>query len=260
MPLSETVLILAGLLAVAILSAGLFRKVPIPYTVLLVIIGMVLGESSQVSPALAPLEEFRLSPDLVFFIFLPALIFESGFNLDARQLLKELGPVLVLAVPALVISTVVVGVGLSFLGLELIIALLFGALISATDPVAVIALFRELGAPDRLTVLVEGESLLNDATAIVVFGILLAVAVGGGGLSWSDADSVVIEFVRVFIGGALVGGVLGLLVSELLYHLRSGVSAVLTMSVVIAYGSFILAEHTLHVSGVMAGAAAAVTL
>ncbi|MFQ6023104.1 MAG: cation:proton antiporter, partial [Acidiferrobacterales bacterium] len=260
MPLSETVLILAGLLAVAILAAGLFRNIPIPYTVLLVIIGMVLGESSQVSPVLAPLEEFRLSPDLVFFIFLPALIFESGFNLDARQLVKELGPVLVLAVPALVISTVVIGVGLSFLGFELIIALLFGALISATDPVAVIALFRELGAPDRLTVLVEGESLLNDATAIVVFSILLAIAVGGGGLSWSDADAVVVEFVRVFIGGALVGGVLGLLVSELLYHLRSGVSAVLTMSVVIAYGSFILAEHTLHVSGVMAGAAAAVTL
>ncbi|TDJ63659.1 MAG: hypothetical protein E2O37_08190 [Proteobacteria bacterium] len=148
MPLSETVLILAGLLAVAIVSAGLFRKVPIPYTVLLVIIGMVLGASSQVSPALAPLEEFRLSPDLVFFIFLPALIFEAGFNLDARQLVKELIPVLVLAIPALVISTVVVGVGLSFLGLELITALLFGALISATDPVAVIALFqRAWGAP-----------------------------------------------------------------------------------------------------------------
>ena len=260
MPLSETVLILAGLLAVAILSAGLFRKVPIPYTVLLVIIGMVLGESSQVSPALAPLEQFQLSPDLVFFIFLPALIFEAGFNLDARQLLKELAPVLVLAVPALLISTVVVGVGLSFLGLELITALLFGALISATDPVAVIALFRELGAPDRLTVLVEGESLLNDATAIVVFGILLAVAVGGGGLSWSDADAVVIEFVRVFVGGALVGALLGLFASELLYRLQSGVTAVLTMSVVIAYGSFILAEHTLHVSGVMAGAAAAIAL
>ena len=238
----------------------MFRNIPIPYTVLLVIIGMLLGETSQMSPVLAPLGEFRLSPDLVFFIFLPALIFESGFNLDARQLMRELGPVLILAVPALVISTVVVGVGLSFFGFELIIALLFGALISATDPVAVIALFKELGAPERLTVLVEGESLLNDATAIVVFGILLAIAVGGGSLAWSDTDTVLIEFTRVFLGGALVGGIIGLLASELLYHLRSGVSAVLTMSVVVAYGSFILAEHTLHVSGVMAGAAAAVTL
>jgi CPA1 family monovalent cation:H+ antiporter len=260
MPLSETVLIIAGLLAVAIFSAGLFRNVPIPYTVLLVIIGMVLGESSRLSPALAPLEEFRLSSDLVFFIFLPALIFESGFNLDARQLIKELAPVLVLAVPALLISTAVVGLGLSFMGFGLVTALLFGALISATDPVAVIALFKELGAPERLTVLVEGESLLNDATAIVVFGIILAIAVGGESLSWSDTDTVVVEFLRVFVGGALVGGLLGIAVSELLYRLHSGVPAVLTMSVVVAYGSFILAEHTLHVSGVMAGAAAAVTL
>lgn len=260
MPLSETVLIIAGLLAVAIFAAGLFRSVPIPYTVLLVIIGMVLGESSRLTPALAPLEEFRLSPDLVFFIFLPALIFESGFNLDARQLLRELGPVLVLAVPALLISTAVVGLGLSFMGFELVTALLFGALISATDPVAVIALFKELGAPERLTVLVEGESLLNDATAIVVFSIILAIAVGGESLSWTDADTVVIEFMRVFIGGALVGVLLGLAMSELLFRLHSGVPAVLTMSLVIAYGGFILAEHTLHVSGVMAGAAAAVTL
>ena len=260
MPLSETVLILAGLLSVAILAAGIFRNVPIPYTVLLVVIGMLLGEGAHIWPALAPLKEFRLSPDLVFFIFLPALIFESGFNLPARQLVKDLAPVLVLAIPALVISTVVVGVGLSFLGMELITAMLFGALISATDPVAVIALFKELGAPERLTVLVEGESLLNDATAIGVFGILLAIAIGGESLSWSNTDTIVIEFLWVFVGGGLVGAGLGFVVSELLYQLRVGVSAVLTMSLVVAYGSFILAEHTLHVSGVMAGATAAVVL
>ena len=260
MPLSETVLILAGLLSVAILAAGLFRNVPIPYTVLLVVIGMALGEWSKTSAALAPLAEFRLSPDLVFFIFLPALIFESGLNLDARQLLRDLTPVLVLAIPALIISTVVIGFGMSQLGIDLVTALLFGALISATDPVAVVALFKELGAPERLTVLVEGESLLNDATAIVVFSIILGVAVGGGELGWSDLDTVILEFVRVFVGGALVGALLGFLVSEALYRLHSGVTAVLTMSLVIAYGSFVLAEHTLHVSGVMAGAAAAVTL
>ena len=138
--------------------------------------------------------------------------------------------------------------------------MLFGALISATDPVAVIALFKELGAPERLTVLVEGESLLNDATAIVVFGILLAIAIGGESLSWSNTDTIVIEFLWVFVGGGLVGAGLGFVVSELLYQLRVGVSAVLTMSLVVAYGSFILAEHTLHVSGVMAGATAAVVL
>ena len=261
MPLSDTVLILMGLLTVAMLAAGVFRNLPVPYTVILVVIGMGLAELSTTWAPLAPLEEFRLSPELVFFVFLPALIFEAGFNLDARELLKELPPVLVLAVPALLISTTLVGLGVSLiLRVDLITALLFGALISATDPVAVIALFKELGAPQRLGVLVEGESLLNDATAIVVFTILLGMAVGGAQLSWSDSGTVAGEFLRVFIGGALLGALLGVVVSEVLYRLHLPLAAILTMSVVLAYASFIVAEHVLHISGVMAAAAAAVAL
>ena len=261
MPLSDTVLILMGLLTVAMLAAGLFRNLPVPYTVILVIIGMGLAKLSTTWAPLALLEEFRLSPELVFFVFLPALIFEAGFNLDARELLKELPPVLVLAVPALLISTTLVGLGVSLiLQIDLITALLFGALISATDPVAVVALFKELGAPQRLGVLVEGESLLNDATAIVVFTILLGMAVGGAELSWSDSGAVVGEFLRVFLGGALLGGILGVVVSEVLYRLHLPLAAILTMSVVLAYVSFVVAEHVLHLSGVMAAAAAAIAL
>jgi CPA1 family monovalent cation:H+ antiporter len=88
----------------------------------------------------------------------------------------------------MLMSTFVVGLGIWWaLDIKLIVALVFGALISATDPVAVVALFKELGAPNRLNVLVEGESLLNDATAIVAFSILLGIAVEGGGIGWSDA-------------------------------------------------------------------------
>lgn len=249
-----------GLLTVAMLAAGFCRNLPIPYTVVLVIIGMALGELSRTWSPLAPLHEFQLSPDLVFFIFLPSLIFESGFNLDARQLVKDFAPVLVLAIPALVFSTAFVGIGLWLaLDVELIIALLFGALISATDPVAVVALFKELGAPHRLNVLVDGEALLNDATAIVVFTILLGLAVGGG-IEWADAGLVMVEFLRVFVGGAVVGALVGFLISELLYRLQSGLNMILAMSIVMAYASFILGEHVLHVSGVMASASAAVTL
>ncbi|RKZ35544.1 MAG: hypothetical protein DRQ37_06115, partial [Gammaproteobacteria bacterium] len=250
-----------GLLTVAIIAAGLCRTLPIPYTVILVILGMGLGELGRSWEPMAILHELRLSPDLVFFIFLPALIFESGLNLDARQLVKDLAPVLVMAIPALLISTLLIGFGLSFLlDMDLVLALVFGALISATDPVAVVALFKELGAPLRLNVMVEGESLMNDATAIVLFSIILSMAVGGGTLGWSEAGSAVIEFMRVFVGGALIGVFAGFIVSELLHRLRSTVSAVLTMSVVTAYASFVIAEHTLHVSGVMAAATAAVTL
>jgi CPA1 family monovalent cation:H+ antiporter len=261
MPLSETVLVLALLLATAVVVAALLRPVPVPDSVVLVVLGVGLGQASGLWGPLAPLAEFRLSPEVVFFIFLPALIFESGFNLDARQLVKDLVPVLVLAVPALVGSTLLVGVGLKLaLGLDLSTALLFGALISATDPVAVVALFRELGAPLRLTVLVEGESLLNDATAIVVFSILLAMATGGGGFGLAEIGAGIVDFLRVFAGGALLGMVLGTVTTEVLYRLRCGTSAVLVMSMVVAYAGFSLAEHVLHVSGVMAAAGGALAM
>lgn len=261
MPLSEILLIVMSLLALATLAAGFFYRLPVLHTVVLVVIGMALGELSGAWEPLADLQAFRLTSDLVFFLFLPALIFESGFNLNARQLVKDLAPVLVLAVPALLISTALVGFGLWWLlDLELPVALLFGALISATDPVAVIALFKELGAPLRLTVLVEGESLLNDATAIVVFSIVLGIALDGGGSTLGTVGWAVLDFFRVFLGGALVGCLLGLGISELLCRLKCHLSAVLVMSIVMAYMSFILAEHLLHVSGVMAAAAAAVSL
>ena len=105
---------------------------------------------------------FGLSEELILFIFVPPLIFESALNMDIRLLLRNLSFVLVLAAPGLLISTAIVGIVLAWLTpLSLGQALLFGTLISATDPVAVIALFKELGAPKQLTILVEGESLFS---------------------------------------------------------------------------------------------------
>ncbi|MDH3768408.1 MAG: sodium:proton antiporter, partial [Gammaproteobacteria bacterium] len=260
MPISEAVLIIMGLLTVAMLAAGLCKNLPIPYTVFLVIIGMGLGAVARNLPQAHLLLEFQLTPEAVLFLFLPALLFESAFNLNARQLLKDLGPVLTLAIPALLIATSIVGIGLWLvLGIDLVLALLFGALISATDPVAVIALFKELGAPERLTILVEGESLLNDATAIVVFNIILGIAVSGA-FAFSDGGLAIVEFLRVFLGGALVGAAMGIAISEVFYRFFTGLAAFVIMSVVVAYTSFTIAEHTLHVSGVMAVVAAAISL
>lgn len=261
MPLSEVILIIMGLLTVAMLAAGLCRNLPIPYTVFLVIIGMTLGGLARQVPEFSHLLEFQLTPEIVLFLFLPALIFESAFNLNSRQLLKDLAPVLTLAIPALLISTAIIGIGLWLvLGIDLALALLFGALISATDPVAVIALFKELGAPERLTILVEGESLLNDATAIVVFKIILGLAISGT-FAFSDAGFAVWEFLRVFLGGALIGFIIGFAISELFYRFFTGLSAFMIMSVVVAYASFAIAEsHLIHVSGVMAVVSSAMTI
>ena len=90
MPLSETVLLLMALLGIGVLISGLFSKLPVPYTVLLVVVGMLLGNLAEVVPALAPIQHFHLSPELVFFVFLPALLFESGLSLNARQLAKDI--------------------------------------------------------------------------------------------------------------------------------------------------------------------------
>jgi len=261
MPLSEAILIIMGLLTVAMLAAGLCRNLPIPYTVILVILGIILGGAARNIPEMEVLLEFQLTPEIVLFIFLPALIFESAFNLNARQLLRDLPPVLTLAIPALLISTGIIGVSLWLvLGIDLSLALLFGALISATDPVAVIALFKELGAPERLTILVEGESLLNDATAIVVFNIILGLIISGT-FAFSDVGLAVVEFLRVFLGGALIGFVLGFAISELFYRFFTGLSAFMIMSIVVAYASFAIAEnHHIHVSGVMAVVSSAITI
>ncbi|MEJ2174572.1 MAG: cation:proton antiporter [bacterium] len=258
MPIADTILIITGMLAIAVIAAGLARRLPVPYTVVLVVLGMALGALARNVDALAPLLAFRLTPELVLYVFLPVLIFESAFNLNARQLIKDLAPILVLAVPALLASTAIIGVGLwGIIGIGLLPALLFGALISATDPVAVVALFRELGVSQRLTVLVEGESLLNDATAIVLFKILLAIALGGV-LTWSQATQGLIDFPLVFFGGALVGVVLGAGASEIVHRAHADLTALLVMTFVMAYAAFALAE-VLHASGVVAVTCAALS-
>ncbi|MES0371530.1 MAG: cation:proton antiporter [Mariprofundaceae bacterium] len=259
MPIAETVFIIVCLLAVAVLAAAICRRVPVPFTALLVMLGLLLGWLDHTWEPLQPLQAFHLSPELVLFVFLPALIFESGFNLDGRQLLKDIVPIFTLAVPALLLSAGLIGLGLWWLlDMPLVYALLFGALISATDPIAVVALFKELGAPLRLNVLVEGESLLNDATALVVFKVLLGIALVGS-MEWQHVVAGSGEFVRVFFGGAAVGFVIGLLLSEAMRFMQSR-SAVFTLTTVMAYGGFTVSEHMLHMSGVMTVVVAAICL
>ncbi|MEE8571889.1 MAG: cation:proton antiporter, partial [Gemmatimonadota bacterium] len=181
------VIAIVGLLLVAVAAAIGLKRTSLPYTVGLVLIGMLLGAVADRVDILEPIREVALSPEIILFVFLPTLIFESAFNLDSRLLSRNMAAVLTLAAPGLLLSTAIVGGLLSLLTpLPLGSALVFGALISATDPVAVIALFREVGAPKRLTILVEGESLFNDATAIVLFKLILAATIAGAALGASN--------------------------------------------------------------------------
>lgn len=256
-----TVLGLTGLLALVTLLLPLARRLNFPYTVLLAAVGIglgmlttMLGERDELwllGDFVYALDSFEITAETVFFIFLPTLIFEAALHINVRQLIHDIAPILMLAIVGLLASTFVVGysVWVAGAGVSIITCLLLGAIVSATDPVAVTALFKELGAPKRLEVLVEGESLFNDATAIVLFTILAAMLTGG-----RDADVLagIGAFFTVFLGGAVVGYVSAVAVCVLIGRLHHVPLVEITLTFCLAYLSFILAEHYLHVSGVMA--------
>lgn len=254
------VIAIFGLLLVAAVSAVGLKKARLPYSVGLVVIGLCLGALSNRMETLSFLNEVTLSPEVIFFVFLPTLIFESAFSLDSHLLSKNILPVIVLAAPGLLLSTAFIG-GLVALLTPLPIgpALLFGALISATDPVAVVALFKELGAPRRLAILVEGESLFNDATAIVLFKIILAV-LAGGIFGINTIGSGFLDFLIVFGGGLLVGGIIGWLMVHSIALSDNDPLVQVSLSTVVAYAAFIAADHYLHVSGVMATVGAGIVI
>ncbi|MGE5224123.1 MAG: Na+/H+ antiporter [Omnitrophica WOR_2 bacterium] len=238
---TETLII--ELLLVASLVAIAVRRLRIPYTVALVVVGLLLTAQSHTG--------FELTPELILALFVPPLIFEAAFHLNISDLRQNLVAILVLAVPGVILTMLIIGGVLVFgTSLSLPVALVFGALIAATDPVAVVALFRILGVPRQLEVLVEGESLFNDGTALVLFNLMLAVAITG---HFSLVQSI-LDFVRVAAGGAVVGLVLGWAVSRLIARIDDYLIET-TLTTVLAFGSYLIAEQ-LHFSGVLAVVAA----
>jgi len=251
--LLRPIVVVIGLLFIAALSAIVVRRIRFPYTIGLVLVGIGLAFAARDFEALSGLKEVQLTPDIILFLILPTLLFEAAINIHFDTLKKNLVPILVLATFGLMISMIIVGVVLSnFTPLSLGVALLFGALISATDPVAVIALFKELGVPDRLGTLVDGESLFNDATAIVVFHILLGVVLTGGAFSTGLIAGGVLDFFIVFFGGLAIGVALGAAVLWLVSLAAGDHLVQIALTAVVAYVAFIIADHVLHVSGVMA--------
>lgn len=246
---TETVVI--ELLLIASVVAILVRRIKIPYTVFLVIVGLII--TSQQS------ERIVLTPDLILLVFVPPLVFEAAFHLEISQLRQNLWPILILAVPGVLLTTFIVGaIVATGASIPIQAGLVFGALISATDPVAVVALFRSLGAPKQLSVVVEGESLFNDGTSIVVFNLMLglalpgvAVATGPSGASQPpEFFQAVINFLVVSLGGIAVGAILGWLTSQLISRIDDYLIET-TLTTTLAFGSYLVAER-LQVSGVLA--------
>ncbi len=193
----------------------------------------------------------HVSPELILLIFLPALLFEAAWNLKLDHLRENWLPIMTLAIVGVVISVGVIGAILHWgTGLAWPSAMLFGAMISATDPVSVLALFKKLGAPKRLTTIVESESLFNDGTAVVVFRIILGVVMGTtAGTASGLALHSLREFCLVVFGGLAVGATIGIIASVLTSYFDDHLLEI-TLTTIVAYGSFLLAEG-LHVSPVI---------
>jgi Na+/H+ antiporter len=253
------IIIVIGLIFVASIFAIVVRKAHVPYTIGLLVVGILIGYFSSRVDVLAPMRDVQLTPDIILFLILPTLLFEASINIDSKLLFRNLVPILILATVGLLISMTIVGIGISAATpLTLGAALVFGALISATDPVAVIALFKELGVPKRLSTLVDGESLFNDATAIVFFNILLGIVVTGTAFSSSIVISGVGQFLLVFFGGLAVGLILGAAFFWIISLSRQDHLVQAALTSVLAYVAFIVADHFLNVSGVMAVVAAGI--
>jgi len=254
MNIPQWLLVVSVLLAFAVVLGVFAERVHLPVTVVLAFMGFLAAWLGGTFGLVSPIhgEAFE---EVVVYLFLPVLVFEAALGLSTRAFFRNLGPILVLAIPALLVSAAFVGIALRWvLGTPLAAALLFGALISATDPVAVVSIFRELGVPRRLLTIVEGESLLNDGVAIVLFTILLNAALGGE----ASLGGGLLNFFSVFFGGAAIGTLIGLVAALTLPWLDRLSAAAL--SVAVAYGGFVLANDVLGFSGVMATVAAGLVL
>jgi monovalent cation:H+ antiporter, CPA1 family len=244
------------LLLLAALAAVGFRRIGFPYTIGLVFVGIVLAIVESKLDILEPMRHIRLTPEIVLYLFIPTLIFPAAVRLDL-QLLKRNGfPILLLALPGLVLSTVIVGgiVG-AVTPLAWSTAMLFGALISATDPVAVVALFEELKAPARLSVVVEGESLFNDAAAMVLFASILS-AINSDARGATLVAQASANFIWASLGGLGVGAIAAALYAVLVRFAEDDPLIEISLSVVLAYAAFAVADHYLGVSGILAVVAA----
>lgn len=241
--------LLVVLLMVMSAVAAAVKWIKVPYSIALVIIGFICGVLHLFPPV-------EMTPELILLVFLPALLFEASWNIDLAELRKNWVPITILASLGVVLSTVVVAlITHYFAHVALKIAFLFGAMISATDPISVLAIFRKMGLDKRLTLVLEGESLFNDGTAVVLFKLILTIVLSNAAFSVTATAG---SFLVVVLGGAVVGALIGYAASRLTSLFDDHLLEI-TLTTIVAYGSFLLAEQ-LQVSPVIAVVAAGVVV
>ena len=249
--LAATLTSVLGILVVALVVRLLVRNHDrVAYASVLVAVGLVV-------PTLAPALRLDLTADVIFLLLLPAIIFHGTTTLNVRELRHNAPLIGVLTLVGLPVAVGILGVaGTAAFGFDLPIALLFAAVILPTDPAAVLSIFNQLDVAERLAITIEGESLLNDGVAIVIFSSLLAsYRAAGESVASLATPAGLVGFagdVAVVGGGGLLIGVTGGYLAHLLVRRLDETMSILLISLVVAYGSFLVVEHYLHLSGVLA--------
>lgn len=241
--LNEVTTVIWLLVAVAVVAV-LTKYIRLPYTIALVIAGVGI--------ALAPgVPHITLTPDLITLVFLPTLLFEAAYNLNFEHLRENVRFITALAIwGVLGTAALVAGILILVGGLPWQTALIFGAIVGATDPISVVSTFKQLGTPRRLTIIIEGESLFNDGSSLVIFNLIIGVVVAG---DFNFFGSLV-DFVRVAAGGLVLGVAVSYLASAMLSRINDYLTETV-VTVIAAYGTFLIAE-LLNVSPALAVVAA----
>ncbi|CAI2372737.1 unnamed protein product [Moneuplotes crassus] len=247
--------VLTGLLCGQVIK-HITNKIKLPYTPLLALFGLIIGFAYEELGHWGDGADLisSIDPHTFFLIFLPPLIFESAFSIDWHIIKTEIVQILILAGPCLLVNAFLTALAMRFIlqyddEFTWEAAIMFGALISATDPVAVVSLLKELGASRTLSTMIEGESLINDGTAFVMFSVTLELVKGKS----FDAGEIALDFVRLSFGGPLLGIVFGFIISLWLKRILNNSILETNLTIVGAYMVFYVAESwELEVSGILA--------
>ncbi len=249
------VLVFMGMLLVAILVEPLARKIKLPFSAALVLTGFLMSEAIVAAGMDTGLRWDNFQ-EIIFYLLIPALVFESASKIRLSDLVDELVPVLMLAIPLMLVSAGIIAIVIYYAidhpsGFPWIAALITGALLSATDPSSVVSMLKQNHAPDRLGLLLEGESLFNDATVIVLFSILLSLAmVSSGSVESTNWGMAISRFLLIFFGGIATGIVIGG-IAWLFARWQNNPIITSVITIISAYMSFLIAEDYFHLSGVM---------
>lgn len=260
--------VLAGLFLVIGFGEPIAARLRLPFTVFLAIAGIIAGAAAGVAlrsdltdlldPVASTIVGLPVSSRVFLYVFLPTLLFQVALTLNLRRLLDDLVAILTLAILAVVITTFAIGAALApFAAQPLVICLLVGAIVATTDPSAVVGIFREIGAPRRLGRLVEGESLLNDAAAIALFGLFVGLAPSGASAPGLGPQAG--AFALQLLGGGAVGYAIARLLVVAMDRFRGQRLAQVSLSLALPYVTYIAAEQFLGASGVLAVVAAGMT-